>query len=196
MKVIGVTGGTGSGKSTVSKILEGLGAVVLDADKIVREIEGKGNKTFNDIVRTFGEAVIGSDGELDRKKLSDVVFSDPEKRKIINGIVHKEVARIFRERLEKLEKDGTRVAVLDVPLPTEDGFFSLVNSVWAVIANNDLRIERIMKRAGITENEAERRIASQLSNREYEEMADVVIVNEGTYEELESLVKYEFMRCL
>ncbi len=197
MKVIGVTGGTGSGKSTVSEILEKQGARVLDADKIAKELQKKGTSTFKKIVKVFGEDVVDKEtGELDRPKLSGIVFEDREKRLLLNGIVHKEVAKVFKKRLKILEEAGTNVAVLDVPLPTEEGFFDLANCVWAVVANDDLRIERIMNRSGITEEAAEKRIASQLSNREYAELADVVIDNEGTYEELEALVKYELERCL
>lgn len=196
MKIIGVTGGTGSGKSTVSKILAENGAVVLDADKISKELQRKGTTTFKKIVEAFGESVVADDGELDRKALSEMIFRDEEKRLLINSIVHKEVARVFRERLKVLEEVDTKIAVLDVPIPTEEGFFELVNTVWAVVANDDLRIERIMERSGLTEAEAERRIASQFSNREYEELADVVIENERSYEELEKLVKYELERCL
>ena len=196
MKVIGVTGGTGSGKSTVSKILAENGAVVLDADKISKELQRPGTKTFKKIVKAFGDDVVSENGELNRKKLAEIIFNDHEKRILMNGIVHKEVARVFRERLKTLEDAGTKVCVLDVPIPTEEGFFELVNSVWAVVANDDIRIERIMARSGMTEEEAERRIASQLSNREYEEIADVVIENERSREELEKLVKYELERCL
>lgn len=197
MKVIGVTGGTGSGKSTVSEILAKEGATVLDADKIAKEIQKKGSETFGKIVDAFGENVVDkTTGELDRKKLSDIVFADESKRLLLNRIVHGEVAKVFKKRLAVLEEAGTKIAVLDVPLPTEEGFFDLVNVVFAVVANDDLRIERLMKRSGMTEEEAEKRIAAQLSNREYSELADVVIENEGTHEELEALVKYELERCL
>ena len=145
----------------------------------------------------FGpEAVDRETGELDRRWLSKRVFENPEDMLVLNRIVHKAVAKEIKRRLTVLEKRDVACAVLDVPIPVENGFFDVSDCVWAVVANDDLRIERLMARNGYTEEEAERRIAAQLSNSEYSALADVVIDNEGTREELEKLVEYEFRRTV
>ena len=197
MRVLGVTGGTGTGKSTVTEILRKKGCAVIDADKIAKSLQRKDTKVFRDIVSHFGpEAVDRETGELDRRWLSKRVFENPEDILVLNRIVHKAVAKEIKRRLTVLEKRDVACAVLDVPIPVENGFFDVSDCVWAVVANDDLRIERLMARNGYTEEEAERRIAAQLSNSEYSALADVVIDNEGTREELEKLVEYEFRRTV
>ena len=197
MRVLGVTGGTGTGKSTVTEILRKKGCAVIDADKIAKSLQRKDTKVFRDRVPHFGpEAVDRETGELDRRWLSKRVFENPEDMLVLNRIVHKAVAKEIKRRLTVLEKRDVACAVLDVPIPVENGFFDVSDCVWAVVANDDLRIERLMARNGYTEEEAERRIAAQLSNSEYSALADVVIDNEGTREELEKLVEYEFRRTV
>ncbi|MBQ7445866.1 MAG: dephospho-CoA kinase [Clostridia bacterium] len=197
MRVLGITGGTGTGKSMVSSILKKKGCEVIDADAITKDLQRKGCPVFNKIVECFGDGVVdGESGELDRKKLAKIVFGDDEARLKINAIVHTAVAAEIKRRLKLLEKRGVPYVVLDVPVPVENGFFDVSDVVWAVCANDDIRIERIMDRSGMTQEEAEARIGAQLSNREYAELADVVIDNEGTAEELEKLVMYEFERTV
>jgi len=196
MRVLGVTGGTGTGKSTVCRILEGQGGFVIDADRIANAQQKKGCPAFNEIVEYFGEQVLLPDGELNRTLLAAVVFSDAEKLRVLNGIVHKYVSLEMKERVRAAEKNGARFAVLDVPIPIEDGFFDIADCVWAIVANDDIRTSRIIARSGISENEAQLRIAAQLSNREYSELADVVIDNETDFESLEKLVLYELERFL
>ena len=197
MRVLGITGGSGTGKSMVAAILRKKGCEVIDADAISRELQRKGTQVFKDIVAYFGNRVIDQKtGELDRRLLGSIVFSDDTARLKINDIVHTAVAVEIKRRLELLETRGAKYAVLDVPVPVETGFFDVSDVVWAVCANDDLRVERLVKRSGITEEEAEMRIAAQLSNREYSELADVTIDNEGSGEELEKLVMYEFERTV
>ncbi len=197
MKVLGVTGGSGCGKTTVCKILKDNGAEILDADAIVKKLQRKGTKTFKKIVAHFGESIVDElTGELNRKALAEIVFNDAKERAVLNGIVHTEVAKVFKKKIAEFEKAGVKLTVLDVPIPTEEGFYDLVNAVWAVVANDDLRIERIMERSGFTQDEALARISAQHSNREYSEIADTVIDNEGSYEELEKLVEFELERLM
>ncbi len=197
MRVLGITGGSGTGKSTVSAILRKLGCEVIDADAIAKKLQRKGTEVFDLIVECFGEDVVDeSTGELDRKKLGKTVFSDETARLKINEIVHTAVGEEIKRRLIILDNRGTKYAVLDVPIPVEEGFFDVSDVVWAICANDDLRIERIMARGNLTEEEAERVIGAQLTNREYSELADVTIDNEGTEEELEKLVMYEFERTV
>ncbi|MBP5312320.1 MAG: dephospho-CoA kinase [Clostridia bacterium] len=197
MRVLGITGGTGTGKSAVAAILKEKGCEVIDADALSKELQRKGTPVFKKIVSTFGgEIVDGETGELDRKKLAGIVFSDAGARIRLNGIVHGAVAAEIKRRLRLLKNRRAEYVVLDVPVPVENGFFDVSDVVWAVCANDDLRIERLMERNGLTEEEAEMRIAAQPSNREYAELADVAIDNEGTREELEKLVMYEFERTV
>ena len=197
MRVLGITGGTGSGKSTVAAILRKKGCQVIDADAIAKELQRKDMPVFREIEAYFGNEVIDvATGELDRKKLAQIVFEDDAARLKLNSIVHGAVAEEIKRRLKILENRGTKYAVLDVPIPVENGFFDVSDVVWAVCANDDLRIERIMERSSMTAEEAEKRIASQLSNREYSELADVTIDNESDSEDLEKLVMYEFERTV
>lgn len=199
MKILGVTGGTGTGKSSVCMILKEEGGKIIDADKITRKLQKKGGAAYDEIVEFFTQDILLEDGELDRKKLGAIVFSDGEKLRKLNQIVHKHVTREIKRRVEKYSMDDSgkyRFLVLDVPIPIEEGFFDTVDYVWAVVANDDLRISRLMERMEITEEEAARRIASQMSNREYEELADCTIVNEEDIFRLRSLVQYELKRFL
>lgn len=199
MKILGVTGGSGTGKSSVCTILREEGGKIIDADKITRKLQQKGGVAYDEIVEVFTEEILLSDGEIDRKKLGDIVFGNPASLRKLNSIVHKHVTKEIKRRIAKYMADDTgkyRFIVLDVPIPIEEGFFDTVDYVWAVVANNDLRVERLVQRMGITEEEAEKRISAQMSNREYEELADCTIENEEDIFRLRSLVLYELQRFL
>lgn len=197
MKILGITGGTGCGKTVVSRILKEQGGKVIDADKITKRLQEPGEDVYNEIKSHFGEEILLSDGNIDRKKLGAIVFSDKAQRSVLTTIVHTRVSAEIKRRVEKYREEGNiPFVVLDVPIPVEEGFFDTADCIWAVIANNDLRVTRIMKRMGITEAEAEARINAQMSNREYEDIADVAILNEGSVEELKQLVLFELKRFL
>lgn len=197
MRVLGVTGGTGTGKSSVCAILKEEGGIVIDADVVAKELQRKGEDCYKDIVGYFGEDILLEDGEIDRKKLADIVFGDASERLKLNSMVHARVGEMMKRLVAKVKEDGTaKFIVLDVPIPVEDGFFDTCDCIWAVAANNDLRIRRLMERNGLTESQAEARIASQMSNREYSEIADCTIDNEGSFEELKKLVLYELRRFM
>ncbi|HHW49214.1 MAG TPA: dephospho-CoA kinase [Clostridiaceae bacterium] len=189
LMVIGITGGIGSGKSTVSKILRDLGAKVIDADRISREVTAKGKKAYDEIVDTFGSGVLNEDGELDRKKLADIVFNDQEKLKLLEGIVHKYVIEEIEKRVNAAKNEwSSDIIVLDVPIPVKRGFIDLVDQVWVVTCDMETRIKRIMERSGYTYEEAVKRINSQMKEDEYLKIADEVLVNNGSIEELENSV--------
>lgn len=197
MKVIGVTGGIGSGKSTIAKILFDLGASIIDADKIAREITAKGQPIMEEIVGYFGTGVQDEEGELDRKKLSEIVFADSKKLKVLNSITHKYIADKIKDELNKLEEAKAKIVVLDAPLPVENGFLDVVDESWVVVANRDIRIKRIMERSNITAEEALARIKMQKSDEEYLKIADEVINNDGSVEELEkSIAKLYIQKSL
>lgn len=197
MRVLGVTGGTGCGKSVVCRILKEQGGKIIDADKITRKLQEPGEVVYDEIRDFFGSEIILPEGGIDRKKLGAIVFSDISKRRALNDIVHSRVSQEIKRRIAKYEEeDNIPFVVLDVPIPIEEGFFDTANCIWAVVANNDLRVARLVKRMGITEKEAEARISAQMTNREYEDIADVTILNEGDVFELKSLVLYELKRFL
>ena len=197
MRVLGVTGGTGCGKSVVCRILKEQGGKIIDADKITRKLQEPGEVVYDEIRDFFGSEIILPEGGIDRKKLGAIVFSDIAKRRALNDIVHSRVSQEIKRRIAKYEEEGNiPFVVLDVPLPIEEGFFDTANCIWAVVANNDLRVARLVKRMGITEKEAEARISAQMTNREYEDIADVTILNEGDVFELKSRVLYELKRFL
>ena len=197
MRVLGVTGGTGCGKSVVCRILKEQGGKIIDADKITRKLQEPGEVVYDEIRDFFGSEIILPEGGIDRKKLGAIVFFDIAKRRALNDIVHSRVSQEIKRRIAKYEEEGNiPFVVLDVPLPIEEGFFDTANCIWAVVANNDLRVARLVKRMGITEKEAEARISAQMTNREYEDIADVTILNEGDVFELKSLVLYELKRFL
>ena len=187
MRIIGVTGGIGSGKSTVSKILASFGAKIIDEDVLARQITQKGQKALEEIVNCFGEAILDSEGNLDRKMLSKIVFKDKQKLEALNRITHKYVAEKIIENLKKI--NNNEIAVVDAPIPIEHGFIDVVDEIWAVVAHKDVRIKRVMERSNMTYNEVEDRINSQLSDEFYKSISDVVIENNGSIEELEQQVK-------
>lgn len=182
MRIIGVTGGIGSGKSTVSKILASFGAQIIDADILARQIVEKGQKALEEIVSYFGETILDCEGNLDRKKLSGIVFKDKQKLEALNRITHKHVAERIIENIKKLKEN--EVAVVDAPIPIEHGFIDVVDEIWVVIADKEVRIKRVMDRSGLTYNEVEDRINSQLSDEYYKSISDKIIVNNGSIEEL------------
>lgn len=187
---IGVTGGIGTGKSTVSAILEELGAILLDADIISRQVVEPNERAYLEVVKTFGEKVLNKDKTLDRKKLAEIVFTSDDKRKLLEDIIHKEVIRVIKEKITLYHEYGYNgTIVLDVPIPVEDGFLDTVDKVWVVVSDNKIRLSRIIKRGGITAEDAQNRINSQLSQDNYMKLADVVIENNGNLIQLREKVK-------
>ncbi|HHW22191.1 MAG TPA: dephospho-CoA kinase [Clostridiaceae bacterium] len=189
MTIIGVTGGIGAGKSSVSGILKELGAVVLDADRISREVVEPHKPAWHEIRHTFGADVFNEDGTLNRKKLAGIVFSSEEKKLEIERIIHKEVIAYIEDRLKDLKDSGyDGVVVLDVPIPVERGFLDIVDRVWVVFSDDEARVERVMKRSGLSREEACKRINSQLTQEEYKKLAHETIENNGSFDELKEKV--------
>lgn len=189
MKIIGVTGGMGSGKSTVSQILNDLGASVINADSIAREVVSKGGKPLEEIVEYFGMGILDKNGELDRRKLGNIVFNNPEKLNTLNIITHKHIAEKIHEKVESLKNESnTSVVAIDAPIPIEYGFLDLCDTVWVVVADAKVRIKRVMERDNLSYDEALSRLKAQKRDEEYLKMADEVLVNNGNIEELEKEV--------
>jgi dephospho-CoA kinase len=178
---IGLTGGIGSGKSTVSRLLGEHGAVVVDADVIAREVVAPGTPGLAAIVEAFGPTVLASDGSLDRPGLAAVVFADPEARRRLDGIVHP----LVRARAGELEAAAPADAVVvhDVPLLAETGQGSSYDLVVVVEADPAVRVARLVQR-GLTADDARARIAVQATDEQRRAIADVVLDNSGTPEQL------------
>lgn len=190
MKVIGVTGGIGSGKSTVTNILGEFGAKVINADNISRDIIYKGSKAYCEIVAYFGEIVLNEEGELDRKKLGEIVFSDSEKLEKLTDITHKYIIMEIIERIEHERAcSNINFIVLEVAIPVEHGFKDLVDEVWVVISELEERIKRVMIRNGYTYDQVIKRINSQMSEDEYIKISDKVIKNSGSIHELKETLR-------
>ena len=180
LKVLGVTGGTATGKSVVCRMLRDKGGKVIDADLIAKKSEMCGGSSYEEIIARFGVGILDDEREIDRKMLGDIVFGDPEALRDLNAIVHKHVAAGIKRRVQEYREsddESIKFIVLDVPIPIEDGFFDTCDYIWAV-----------------TEDAAAIRIAAQWTNREYAEIADCELVNEGSVDDLKKLVDYEYRR--
>ena len=198
MKVIGLTGGIGSGKSTVAGFLAELGAVVIDTDKVGHEVFKPDTPGWREVVAAFGDGILKTNGEIDRKKLGERVFADSEALARLNSIVHPLIRETVKARLEEYRHEGVGVVVLeaplliDVPLAKKAGEPALldeVDEVWVTVAPESVVFGRLKNKSGLSEPEALARIRSQLHSEERVKHADVVINTDCRLEELEARVQ-------
>jgi dephospho-CoA kinase len=185
--LVGLTGGMGAGKSSVSARLAARGAVVIDADAITRELQEPGTDVFAAIVERFGPGVVASDGTLDRQALADIVFADPDELKDLNDIVHPAVGVELLERL-RAEAETDHVVILDVPLLVESGRSDMAGLV-VVDVDPEIAIRRLVEHRGVPEADARARMAQQATREERLEKADFVIDNSGTLADLDAQVE-------
>ena len=188
MLLVGLTGGIGSGKSTVAALLAELGAVVIDADELARRAMDPGSPALARALDEFGSSIIGPDGTLDRAALAARVFGDADARRLLESIVHPEVARLFGEAVAP-HRGTDRVVVYDVPLLVENGLQDAFDVVVVVRAGEDARVKRLSAARGMSEEDARRRMAAQAGDAERERVADVILPNDGTVEDLRRRVK-------
>jgi len=188
MRVIGLTGGIASGKSLVAEQLAERGATVIDADKLGHAAYRKGSETFREVVQAFGEEIVGSDGEIDRKALGGKVFGDPAARRRLERIVWPAMRTMMEEQLETLRSEGAGIVVIEAAVLIEADWLPLVDEVWVVSASPATVRTRLFERNGLTEEQASARLRAQLPNNIRRSRADVVIENEGTLEELTAAV--------
>jgi dephospho-CoA kinase len=181
IKVIGLTGGIASGKSTVSSMLRQLGADVIDADAIARDVVEPGTPGLAEVARRF-PGVLGADGRLDRAKLGARIFFDPQERAALNAILHPLIQEEFRRRTAALEAQGKPLVVYDAALLIENGLHRAMDAVVVVNAPEDVQRRRLMERNGLTREEADARLASQMPLREKLQHATWVVENGGTLE--------------
>ncbi len=186
--VLGISGGMGSGKSSVTRIMEELGAQVVDADEISHDVTQGGRPAVYEIAAAFGDRFVDMYGRLNRSLLAKHVFGHRDRLDQLEAIVHRYVIAEMVDRVSRFRASGRGVMVLDVPIPVEHGFLDIVDQVWIVDADDELRIDRVVRRSNITRQEAEARIASQLSREQYIALADLVIPNNGSLQELRTRV--------
>ena len=194
MKVIGLTGGIGSGKSTVAQFLAELGAVILDTDRVGHEVLKPDTEAWREVVAAFGRQILTPGGDVDRKKLGEVVFGNPESLVRLNQIVHPQIGKVVKAQLEEYRRQGVRVVVLEIPLLVETGGTSLVDEVWVTIASESAVLRRLEERSELSRQQSLARIRSQISNEKRVKHADVVIKNDGSLDELRARVEELWQR--
>lgn len=187
MVKVGLTGGIGAGKSEVSGLLASYGAVIIDADRIAREVVAPGTPGLAAVVAEFGEEVLAPDGGLDRPKLGEIVFNDTDRLAALNAIVHPLVGERSAEQERAAGEDA--VVVHDVPLLAENGLAPLYDRVIVVDASPETRLDRLVRLRGMDEGEARARMEAQATREERLAVADVVIDNDGPLEDLELQVR-------
>ncbi|WLW55849.1 dephospho-CoA kinase [Streptomyces sp. YU58] len=187
MLKVGLTGGIGAGKSEVSRLLVECGAVLIDADRIAREVVAPGTPGLAAVVDAFGTEVLTADGGLDRPKLGSIVFADADKLAVLNSIVHPLVGARSRELESAAAEDA--VVVHDVPLLTENGLAPLYDVVVVVDASPETQLDRLVRLRGMTEQDARARMAAQATREKRREIADIVVDNDVPLEELRRRVR-------
>ena len=188
MKIIGLTGGIGSGKTSVAAKLRALGARVFDADEAAKNAVLPGTEGFLKVVETFGPQIVDADGKLNRMALAEIVFNDKESLKRLEEIIHSYVWQETDKFLNACREAGERAVILDIPLLIECGWHQKVDEVWLVVLPVEKQIMRTMKRSGMTAEAVQARIAAQMPLDEKKKYATLVIDNSGAWEETEKQV--------
>ena len=188
--LVGVTGGIASGKTVVAKMLEALGAPLIDFDLLARQVVAPGKPAFTQILDYFGKAVLQEDGALDRKKLAKIVFQDTEKRTQLEGFTHPPIYEAFFKGVNAIkEKDPAAIILAVVPLLIEKDLQAMFDKVLVVYVSREQQIERLTQRDGISEAEATHRLKAQLAIEEKRAYADFFVNNEGSVEETRKQVE-------
>ncbi len=189
MLIIGLTGGILSGKSTVAQFLSQLGAVVIDADELGHEVYKPHTEAWQEIVAAFGNEVLTENCEVDRQKLSQIVFSSPQALSQLNQITHPKILSVVQGKLEELRRQGVGVVILEAPLLIEANWIETVDQVWVTIAPESTVLQRLRHRSGFSKEQARARIRSQMPTEERLKYADVVISTDCTLERVRAQVE-------
>lgn len=185
MDVIGLTGGIGTGKSTVSGYLRDWGFAVIDADQIARQIVEPGKPLLTELSQAFGSGIIKKDGSLDRKGLAAIVFSSSEKRQMLDELMHGRIIKEIQDRVAFCKGKAVRGIIIDAPLLFETGLDRQCGQVWLVTADEQIRVDRVCVRDGVSPQEVRDRINSQMPDDEKRRLADCVLDNSGNLHQLE-----------
>ena len=189
MIVIGLTGGIGSGKSEVSRMLKEFGAEIIDADRVGHEAYLPNTETYDKVVAEFGDDILQTDGAIDRKKLGARIFAEPEARERLNAIVHPRMYAMVEERIQRLREQSATAVVLDAAILIEVGWDSLVDEVWVVAAPEEMVVQRIGQRNGLPAEQVRQRVRAQITSEERARHAAVVIDNNEGLDELSAQVQ-------
>jgi dephospho-CoA kinase len=187
--IIGLTGGIGSGKSTVTQYMAELGAAVIDADKVGHEVFKSGTPAYRDVINAFGQGVITPTGEIDRKKLGQIVFNDTKARDQLNHIMWSRIWEMIADRIDVLRKQNIKVIVVEAFGLIEAGWTPYMDQVWVTVVSESVVVERLKKQRNLPEEETLARIKSQLSIEERVKYADVVINNDENPEAVKMKVR-------
>ncbi len=188
-RVIGITGGIASGKSSVSTFIRELGFSVIDADVVAREVVEPGEEAYHEIVKEFGESILMPEGDINRAALGDLIFHNEDKRLKLNSIVHPAVRKRMRELAEKAFQDGAETVFMDIPLLFESKLTFMVEKTLLVYVDEEIQLARLMKRNNLSEKDALARIASQMPLKEKKALAEAVVDNNGDLEETKEQVR-------
>jgi dephospho-CoA kinase len=189
MIVIGLTGGIGTGKSEVARILENLGAVIINADQVGHRAYIPHSEAWDEVVKAFGERVLQPSGEIDRKELGAIVFADPGQLARLNQIMHPRMARMVSDQIETLRKEGAAAVVLEAAVLFEAGWDSLVDEVWTTESPANAVVDRLKARNGLDRAEVVKRIEAQMSSEARSARSQVVVDNSADVETLANTVR-------
>jgi dephospho-CoA kinase len=188
LMIIGLTGGIASGKTEVAGELLRLGACVIDADEVAHEVILPGRTAYEELVQNFGECILDDSGRIDRSALADILFADAKQRQLVNSITHpaifSEIMRRVSDYWEKLEPGDVPAVIVDAALIVDIGASGVFDSLLVVTADEDIRVHRLTAQRGMSESDSRSRIASQVTDAERIKIADFVIENNGTLEQL------------
>lgn len=194
IRVIGLTGGIATGKSTVARFFSRLGIPVIDADQLAREAVQPESPALKKISAVFGTEILMRDGTLDRKRLGALIFASPEKRRQLEGILHPAIRTLSEERISQAAADGHQRLIYMAPLLIEAGAIDRVDDIWVVTVRPEIQLERLMQRDSITREQAQQMIGSQMPLAEKEQYGSVVIDNSGTEAETMNILAVAWAR--
>lgn len=183
MKKIGITGGVGSGKTAILNVFrENYNSYIVVADEVAHILEAKGQDCYNELVKIFGEGILDSDGNLDKKKFADVIFADKDNLTKVNAIIHPAVKRYILEKMEEEERMGTEYFVVEAALLIEDGYLEILDEIWYIYADEKVRRQRLKDSRGYTEEKIDSIMAKQMSEESFRKYCHRVIDNSTTIE--------------
>ncbi|MHB8122262.1 MAG: dephospho-CoA kinase [Desulfuromonadaceae bacterium] len=189
MKVIGLTGGIATGKSSVARFFTERGIPVIDADQLARDAVRPGSLALAQVVSAFGRVVLLHDGTLDRKRLGEIIFANPDKRRSLESILHPEIRKQAEEQIAQAAAAGQKQVIYMAPLLIEAGATDRVDDIWVVTVRPEIQLQRLMQRDGISLDQAQRMIASQMPLAEKESYGSVIIDNSGTEAETRTILE-------
>src|SRR4030042_580012 len=196
MRGVGLTGGIASGKSTVARMFVELGARLVDADLLARQVVERDKPAWGEIADHFGEGVLNPDRTLNREKLAEIIFRDPDERRVLNDITHPRIGAEMLDLIQRFQREGAAVVLIDAALLLESPATNWIRPVVVVTAEEEVRAERIMERDGLSQEQALARIRSQMREDERKTRAGYVVAHSGSLEDLQDRVEEVWIELL